>query len=150
VSSAYLTRAAIFLAGAISLVAPLSAQEVAIEDEALPARYVSVLGGVDLVPNLKWSAKAIVNNNYMNYAFEDSSLIGMTGKLVNTQLGLSLGVDASIDNNKVNKAYKIGTSLGYKKFMLRVQSGSLEGKASWNDGFQEQVFERRCSVFSEK
>jgi len=93
---------------------------------------INTIAGISVIPSTNWkSGQFISREDYLNLDFDATQFTSYEGSIWHKS-GLSLGVQAEVDGNAVGRLQKILGYLGYKKFMLRMQSGDLRGKATWN------------------
>ena len=92
---------------------------------------INTIAGISVIPSTNWkSGQFISRKDYLNLDFDATQFTSYEGSIWHKS-GLSLGIQADVDGNAVGRIQKVLGYLGYKKFMLRMQSGDLRGKATW-------------------
>ncbi|HOX23470.1 MAG TPA: hypothetical protein PLL10_08405 [Elusimicrobiales bacterium] len=88
--------------------------------------------GISVIPSTNWkSGQFVSREDYLNLDFDTTQFTSYEGALWHKS-GISLGVQADVDGNAVGRVQKFLGYLGYKNFMLRMQTGDLRGTANWN------------------
>ncbi|HAM35425.1 MAG TPA: hypothetical protein DEB40_05235 [Elusimicrobia bacterium] len=91
---------------------------------------VDIMGGASLAL-IKWNS-AFGFNEKLKYNFNTTAYTRLEGALSFSRLGLSVGANVEVDNNKVGKANKYMGYIGLKRFYLRAGGGQLRGSTTWN------------------
>jgi hypothetical protein len=108
---------------------------------AARADLVEIAGGYSQV-SAKWADDPMNFNDNLSMDFDNTAFTRVEGTLCEKKFGLSAGVNVDLDNNEIGEVNRITGYLGIKKLYLRMQTGRLRGKATWegeNPAWQEDT-----------
>ncbi len=103
----------------------------AAEETAAKPPVATFLGGAG-VAVANWSSTVFGVNELLEYDLDTNLFTQLEGSLCFNRLGLAVGANINVDNNAIADTHKYMGYLGFKRLMLRSQSGTLSGTARWD------------------
>jgi len=91
---------------------------------------VAITAGMSLALT-QWN-QAFGFNQQLSYHFASDAYTRLEGNLALSDLGISMGASAEVDNNAIGAANKYMGYIGLKQFYLRAGGGQLRGTTTWS------------------
>ena len=98
---------------------------------AQDAKYFTLSGGVSKTNGMKWERGFFSMDKVITFKTDANELTKIEGNICNTQLGLSLGANVNVDDNRVGEANRVMGYVGIKQLYLRYQEARISGTTQW-------------------